>query len=170
MMNVSSKIRFRVSIGLTFFVLIVGYIILIKQYRVSNIGVYEAKNNGLTLNFTVYDQYEDYLTVQPEGLVTYNTKEEQQKLEENGYVFISGRVEVNTKYEKKETLKNWHLELITQKGKIISAMPVYRDFSIDETKYTLAFVADAMHDDIFNQAIVCINGNSYAPIYIDKMA
>ena len=85
-----------------------------------------------------------------------------------GYVFISGTVEVNVEYEKKEELKNWHLELITQKGKIISTMPVYRDFGIDETKYKLAFVADAMQDDIFNQAIFCINGKSYALIQIDK--
>ena len=77
MMSISTKIRVRFFIGFDFFVVIVGYIVLIKQYGVSNIGAYKAKNNGITLNFTVYDQYEDYLTVQPEGLVTYNTKEEQ---------------------------------------------------------------------------------------------
>lgn len=151
------------------FVVIVGYILFTRQSATSNIGRYEGQSNGVTVQFTVYDKYEDYLVAQPKGLMNYDTKADGKKAEEIGYVFLVGTVDAEVKDTQKAELQNWHLELITPKGDIIPTTAIYQDNSIDATKYQVAFVAQAMQTDMFRQAIFCLNGESSSPIPLQKV-
>ena len=163
----------KASIFIIVFLVVICLIVYITTLRTqntyTNTGIYTAKNDNISIKFTVYDQYQDYQNAAPESLVDYNTKQENEILEENQHGFVSGTIEVKLKGNETHNFQNSNLEIITTKGKIIQTLLVYEDLQNNQSTYIVPFVADVFQEDELISAIFCLDGIDHTIMLLQKL-